>query len=194
MKLSILIPTVVGREKQFESLKKYLQFLCNPYPDEIEISWMCDNKELTIGEKREILYNHASGDYSLQVDDDDMLSLSSIDQIMRVLKNESPDCVTYMERCIMNGTLYKCDHSIKYAAWADNSHGFDYVRTPFMKDVIRTDITQRVPIPHIRYGEDHQWSVDLLPHLKTEHHIDDFIYYYEHESSDFKTRYGFDKD
>lgn len=193
MKLSILIPTVVERKEQRLMLQRYLCFLAAPFTN-VEVQVLEDNKEMTIGEKRERLYASAKGEYSLQIDDDDMLSLGSVHHIMQVLNNESPDCVTYRERCIMNGTLYKCDHSIKYGSWAENTHGFDYVRTPFMKDVIKTEIARSVPIPHIRYGEDHQWSIDLLPHLKTEHHIDDYIYYYEHESSDFKTRYGFNKD
>ena len=68
--------------------------------------------------------------------------------------------------------------------------GFHYHRTPFMKSVIKTEIARSVPIPWIRFGEDHQWSQALKQHLKTEVHIPEDIYLYQHTSTDFNERYG----
>ena len=64
---------------------------------------------------------------------------------------------------------------------------------PFYKDVIRTDIAQSVPIPHIRYNEDEQQSMALKPFLTDEIHIDEELYYYIYEPKDtHEERYGFD--
>jgi hypothetical protein len=62
-----------------------------------------------------------------------------------------------------------------------------------MKSVIKTEIARSVPIPKIRFGEDHQWAQALKPHLKSEIHIPQDIYFYQHQSSDFSERYGFTK-
>lgn len=194
MKLSILIPSTYDRGEMTNQLTRYLEFLTQPYASDIEILVAMDDKTMSIGEKRDRLYASAKGEYAWQIDSDDMVSLNSVDQIMAVLKNESPDCIGFKERAIMNGKLYTSNHSNKYLDWGENEDGFDFVRTIFMKDVVKTEIAQSVPVLSLRYAEDIDWSRRLKHHLKTEHYINDFIYYYEHESSEFKTRYGFDKD
>lgn len=160
------------------------------YP-KIEVISIQDNKEMSIGEKRELLYKRASGIYSLQIDDDDSIADNAIELILEAIKQE-PDCITFRENCMMNGKYYTCNHSLKYNDWADNFDGFDFVRTPFYKDVIKTSIAQSVPFQHIRYGEDHAWSRDLKPYLKNEVHIDKEIYYYIHNSKpeEHNERYG----
>jgi hypothetical protein len=157
----------------------------------VEVMHCEDQKQMTIGEKRELLYFNASGEYSIQIDDDDTLAPGSIKKIISALEC-TPDCVTFLERCEMNGRSLLANHSLRYDDWADNKDGFDFVRTPFYKDVIRTDIARSVPFDHIRYGEDHAWSRALKPHLKTEVHIDDIIYIYQHNSKpeDHNKRYG----
>jgi len=162
------------------------------FSNDLEIAWVVDDKQMTIGEKRNKLYNYASGLYSLQIDDDDDLC-DGWDELIWEALGSRPDCVTYKEKCIINGGYYSSNHSLKYADWGENQDGFDYVRTPFFKDVIRTEIAKSVPVPHIRFGEDHEWSRLIKPFLKTEEHIDKELYYYIHESSDPTERYGLNK-
>jgi len=178
--------------KEKEELKRKLHNEDYVFPF-IEVIGIRDNKEMSIGEKRELLYSKASGKYSWQIDDDDSISDNAINLILEAIKQE-PDCITFQENCMINGKYYSSNHSLKYDDWADNFDGFDFVRTPFYKDVIKTSIAQSVPFQHIRYGEDHAWSRDLKPHLKSEVHIDKEIYYYIHNSQpeDFNSRYGFD--
>lgn len=191
--LSILIPTVVGREKQFNALMQRLhkwRAEVSVYPT-ITIHWAVDNKEMTIGEKRNWLYQEADGLYSLQIDDDDDLAPGALGKILEAIK-EGPDCVTYLEYCKMNGSTFLANHELRYQDWADNFDGYDFVRTPYFKDVIRTEIAKSVPVPNIRYSEDHEWSRALKPHLKTEVHLDQIIYLYQHESkpNEHNQRYG----
>ena len=160
---------------------------------EIEVISCFDNKEMTIGEKREILYKEANGLYSWQIDDDDAISPDSINIILNAIKeNPDADCITFRENCMINGKYYSSNHSLKYDDWGENQDGFDYVRTPFYKDVIKTDIAKSVPFEHIRYGEDHAWARALKPHLKNEIHIDQELYFYIHNSKpeDHNERYG----
>lgn len=194
--LTILIPTVIGREHSFRSLIQFLtmQIIDGGYEQEVEISHICDNKELTIGEKREMLYKKANGVYSLQIDDDDSLAIAGVQKILQAidLGNNVP-AITYQEKCIINGMYYSSNHSIQYSKWADNQDGYNYVRTPFYKDVIRTDIAKSVPFEHIRWNEDERWSYAIMPHLTGEIHLNEEIYHYIHNSTDPTERYGLDK-
>ncbi len=53
--LSILIPTVEERWRQFENLKSniYAELNEDGCIREVEVLSICDNKQMTIGEKRE---------------------------------------------------------------------------------------------------------------------------------------------
>lgn len=198
--LSVLIPTVVGRESQLEALltELYRQRVALDFPNVVSFHIEKDNKEMTIGEKRERLYQKAAGLYSVQWDDDDGISNNGLRLIFEAIKQE-PDCITFQEHCMINGVHYNSNHSLDYGDWEGDGQkvlwdGFHYHRTPFMKSVIKTEIAKSVPIPHIRFSEDHQWSQALMPHLKTEVHIPEDIYLYQHTSSNFNERYGYDRD
>jgi hypothetical protein len=194
--LSILIPTTIGREAEFGKLRSEIEhqknllgmgFSFNP----ISVLYAVDNKEMTIGEKREWLYHNSPGQYSWQIDDDDTIPLGAISKILYNI-TKHPDCITFMEYCTINGSVFSSNHSLKYQDWGEHQDGFDYVRTPFFKSVIKTEIAKSVPVPHIRFGEDHQWARLLKPCLNNEIHIDEYLYYYQHNSKpeDHNTRYG----
>lgn len=193
--LSVLIPTIEGREQSFNELYRKLKmdsdFIFSIIGVEIEVIYLKDNKEMTIGEKRNRLYQKANGLFSLQVDDDDYLADNALWAIITSLHLDT-HCLTFQEKCLINGERFTSNHSLKYDSWGDNIDGFDYVRTPFMKSVIRTSIAKSIPVPHIRYGEDHEWSKLIKPHLKREIHLDSELYIYQHNSKpeDHNSRYG----
>lgn len=202
--LSLLIPTVIGRESQFKKLTETLYPQIAKYWDvkyigsskaEIEVIYDLDNKEKTIGEKREFLYSKAKGIYSWQIDDDDSIAPNAIQLILEAIKS-NPDIptITFRERCMMNGVYKTSNHSIRYDRWQDNFDGYDYVRCAFYKDVIRTDIAKSVPFPKIRWNEDEQWSYAIKDLLTSEKHIEEELYYYIYEPKDtHEIRYGINK-
>lgn len=192
--LTIMVPTVVGREKQFEELRDEIFRQGQDYFDDGSLGFITlkDNKEMTIGEKRRRLYASAMGLYGVQWDDDDGIHPNGIELIMDALMgNPGIDCVTYQELCIFDGKkVESSDHSRHYPDWRDNFAGFNHVRTPFFKDVIRMDLVRQAIIPDIRFGEDHAFAKSIHPLLKTEFHINEFIYIYRHNSSPHNERYG----
>lgn len=207
--LSILIPTVVGREDECHELELTIDKqaynrkvdVFDKWGDVIRREWDLltfvetiiykDDKKISIGEKRERLYSLANGTYSFMIDDDDSIAPNAIELILNAIKNnpEIP-CITFREKCMMNGIYKSSNHSIRYSQWMDNQDGFDYVRSPFYKDVIRTDIARSVPFPHIRYNEDEQWSKALYPLLTDEIHIDEELYHYIYNETNHNERYG----
>lgn len=199
--LSILVPTVVGREEVFNRLMMKLQSTYSG--DCVEYYYEKDNKEMTLGEKRQLMYQMASGLFSWEIDDDDDVADNAIQSIIDVIKlsGEYIDCITFQEHCIMNGKEYSSNHLLEYNDWEGDGNGllwdgFHFHRTPFYKDVIKTEIARSVPFEPIRFGEDHAWSRALKPHLKKEVHIPRNIYYYIHNSKpeEFNERYGFNAD
>jgi hypothetical protein len=190
--LSVLIPTVLERAEQFHKLRQHIfhQLVDHELTDIVEILFIQDNKEMTIGEKRNKLYRMAKGAYSLQVDDDDWLHPLAMPYIIDELK-EDPDCVGYKELCIFDGKRVESSNfSIKYPGWLDNYDGFNHVRTPFFKTPIKTRICLQCPIPDIRFGEDHEFAKMVQPLLSKENYIDEFIYYYINNSTPHNERYG----
>lgn len=194
--LTIQVPTVIGREKEFEKLRDEIfrqgQEIGAFKSGELEFMMMKDNKEISIGMKRRLLYQSSNGKYTVQWDDDDGIHKDGIALIINALrKNPDVDCVTYKELCIFDGTrVESSNHSLKYKSWMDNHDGFNHVRTPFCKNVIKTELCRQAIMPDMRFGEDHEFAKSIYPLLKTGTWINEFIYIYQHNSTPHNIRYG----
>ena len=206
--LSILIPITPDRKEGMQELLKRLGgfTLClHAFADDtswiktmnddkrgVQVIVYQDNKELTLGEKRESLYKLAGGMFSWQIDSDDLVSEDAVDLFLAAIKsNPNIPCITFKENCMMNGEYKSSRHSIEYEKWQDGFDGYDFVRCAFYKNVIRTDIARSVPFPKIRWSEDEQWSMAVKPFLTEEIHIDKEIYFYIYEPKDtHNERYG----
>ena len=156
-------------------------------------------REVSIGQKRTEMYQQSTGLFTVQWDSDDWMDEAATHKIVQAIrKNPDVDCVTYQEHVHINGVDYTSRHSIEYEDWEGDgskilSDGFSFHRTPYMKDVIRTDIAKSIPVPDCRFGEDHQWSKLIKPLLKTEIHIPEEIYHYIYITNQtFEERYGHD--
>lgn len=191
--LSVLIPTIKSREVKFTALKDRLVELSKGYP--VEIVSLCDNKEMSIGEKRQKLYESAKGIYSVQVDDDDDLSDSFFEDVMPVCKTKLYDCITYLEVCSnsLNNATFFTNHSLSYDKWAANIGGFRFVRTPFCKDVLLTEKCVLAGVPFIRWNEDEQFAERIKPLLNKEFHIGHALYKYQYSFEEFNSKYGISK-
>ena len=193
MILSILIPTVTGRNFELTKLVTELnrQIKVAEAEEIVEVKWLIDNKEITIGEKRNRLYSIANGEYSWQIDDDDTIHFRAIELILESLISK-PDCVGFKELCIFDGKkLLSGSFSNRYSGWQSNLDGFNHVRTIFNKSVVKTDLARLAGVPHIRFNEDEQFAIRLKPFLKTEEYIDEFIYHYIYSSKEtHNEKYG----
>jgi hypothetical protein len=196
MLLSILIPTTVDRRESVAKLKAELkrQIIEGGYQDSVEIKSMEDNKEMSVGAKRDLLYKAAKGKYSVQWDSDDWIHPQGIKLIIDAAK-QLPHCITYKEHCTINGEIRFSNFSNEYPDWNGEGNnvltdGFHYQRTPFFKTPILTELCQKVGVSDLRYAEDHDFARRIKPLLSTEVHIEEFIYHYIHESSPHADRYG----
>lgn len=190
-RLSILLATIETRAALFAKL--HAEILRQSEGRSVEILVACDNKEISIGRKRQNLLEQATGDYVVFVDDDDWVSESYVDDILAALES-SPDCVGFKIECTTNGSCKKSAiASMRYPQWAENVDGYDHVRSTYHKTPVLRSIAIKVGFPDLRYGEDRPFSVGVMRHVKTESFIDKTLYYYRYTHEEFKKKYGFPK-
>lgn len=199
MRLSVLIPTIKGREKEFTKLYTFLldQVEVNKLQGDVEILHLSDNKEISIGLKRDKLYKMAKGLFSVMIDDDDTVSSEYLVEVISAINKGDCDCIGYFEHCTINGNVQKSLISLTVKEWQSSDfpmNGFHHRRSPFFKVPIKTEICQQVGVKDMRYTEDHDFAKRIYPHLKKENFIYKDMYYYIGNSltvEQHKERYGF---
>lgn len=184
--LSVLICTIEGRKKMFDSLiarlEKQRQTLKNP--DWVEILFECDNKQMPIGTKRNLLLTRASGEYVVFIDDDDDISDYYFTKVVSAIIDASPDCIGYKIGCTfrdLQGKITKtatAKVSNIYDGWHENRDGYDYAQFIYHKNPVLKRIALAAKFPELRFAEDFEYGRRIKPHLKTEYFIDDFLYFY----------------
>ncbi len=193
--LTIAIPTVVTRKAAYDLLRNHIQSQINEFglQKKVELIAECDNKEMSIGAKRQKLIDKAKGKFIVQIDDDDMVPYHFVYNIIKTLDAQPDvDCVGYLEKCVY---AHKVRHetscfSRKFKDWADNIDGYDHVRTPFFKTPIRTDLCRIVGVSDMRFGEDHDFARRIYPLLKTEAFINEYMYEYRYKEEPHNIKYG----
>ena len=195
--LTIAIPTINGREKQLEWLLN--ECLANQvqWTPEVIILIEKDNKEMTIGAKRQKLLDQVTTPYFVMVDDDDYVADDYVKEVLAAIEREQPDCIGYIEAIIGNPEKW-AKHSNCFDDWGDRSQEFDLTRTIFYKDVIKTEIARAVGFDvSLRYGEDHDFARRLKASglLKKEVFLHKIMYYYNNPTyttdKGKRDRYGF---
>lgn len=181
--LTIAVPTIDERREPF-----YLPLLAHltrlSQGRSVEILSLCDNRELSIGVKRQRLLALATGAYIAMVDDDDWVADTYVSDIVQALE-KGPDCVGFQLKCVgLPGT--KADHSLKYSKWVNDVRsspedaGFDYVRNPNHLNPVRLEIARAIGYVDLRNMEDRDYSIRLLASglLRTEEYIPKELYEY----------------
>ena len=100
MKLSILTPTIPGREKQLKALNEKLAKQIGDLP--VEHLILSDNRKRSIGEKRQSLVDIANGEYIAFCDDDDDVSDNYVAEILKAIETKA-DVITFNQKAFYNG-------------------------------------------------------------------------------------------
>ncbi len=196
--LTIMIPTTIDRRKMFNSLLKELTKQVDEFclSGEVEIIHEEDNKEISVGKKRQNLLERATGIFVVGFDSDDFPHHDYIMEIVSALRTsqDNIDHVGFIENCNIDGKISTSLFSIKHHQWAENVDGYDHIRCANPKSVIRRTKALEVGFEDLRFGEDRIFSEAVTPLLNGEIFIDKPLYNYIHVSTDFDSRYGYDKD
>lgn len=195
--LTIMIPTTTDRRELFIRLCHELLNQISNYPNGeelIEIIHDEDNKEKSVGLKRQHLLEKANGVFVVGFDSDDFPAPTYIqdimDAIMMNLWDDDFDHVGFLEDCTINGEKSLSIFSIRHLNWDENKDGYDHIRCANPKSVIRREKALMVGFPDMRFGEDRIFSEAVTPLLKKEIFINKPLYNYIHISSPHNERYG----
>jgi len=141
----------------------------------------------SVGTKRNRLLSKASGDYVAFIDDDDRISLYYLPYLYEgILKGV--DCCSLTGEITEDGVnplIFQ--HSIKYKEYKTNKHLINpvrYERYPNHLNCIKASIAKQFKFPEINVSEDTAWATKIFNSglIKTEHWIEDVIYYYDYRS------------
>ena len=188
----VLVPTMPGREALLSRLMTVLEPQFTHFPD---ACYVCDWGEGTIGAKRQRMMETSLADYVAFVDDDDMVSEDYLARIMPLLR-KGPDVVGISMHVTIDGREWHpwpiFRHSMQFKEnfqW----HGND--RTPHHLCPMRRTLAVESRFPDLMWGEDYNFALGVLPHLKTEEWSGEKpIYFYEYRSKkhDPEVRNGLD--
>ena len=129
------------------------------------------------------LIEEARAEYIVFVDDDDLVATNYVACIISALQSQ-PDCVGLSMYLKRDGVPWSPNpvfrHSLKYrknTAWSGNN------RTPHHLCPVRREIAIKARFGDKDYGEDYDYALAILPHLKTEAMAAEHpIYLYDYRS------------
>jgi len=178
---SILICTLDEREAQFNSIYSNLneQIKKLGLEDKIEVLFYRDNRQVSVGYKRNELLNRSKGKYICFCDDDDEVHSNYIGMIYEQLLKD-PDCVNLIGIITHDGRNPRYfTHSIQYNHYYE--HNNVYFRPPNHLNPIRRSIAIQFLFPEKNFGEDTDWAMKIANSklLKTEEIISEPYYFYK---------------
>ena len=173
--LTIGIPTIEQRKECFNQLYAELKKQSEPFGNLIEIVYICDNKEMTIGAKRQKLVDISKGKYIVMWDDDDWIHPHGIELIMEGLKSDA-DVISYnYSTDIPVDNVTNCNRKISIKYTNELIDGVLFVK-PDCKNPIKRELINKVKFRDTSWSEEFFFKMDLAPYLKTEYKIDEDIY------------------
>lgn len=182
IKLSILICSIEQRKDKLQIL---LNTLNKQKTDEIQILTEVDNRQMTIGAKRNKLLERAQGDFICFVDDDDSISENYCNLILNKIKENSN-----ITHCSLRGYFIQDNlkqqifqHSNKYVSWQTN-HGakIKYTRFPNHLNAIKRELALKIKFKQISFKQDLDFSTRVKDLCVNEGYIDQILYYYKYDS------------
>lgn len=184
MKLSILTPSIPTRLHKAGKLHGEIarQIAAAGAEDEVEHLILTDNRQRSIGAKRQALVEAARGDYVAFVDDDDRICEGYVAGLLRGIA-EGVDVVTFDQRAVVNGQESK----VVFQLGQGNG--------PFVpggvtkRDAWHVCAWKRGKVAGCQfgesnYGEDEVWNRQARKRVRSEAHIPAVLMEYHHDAKE----------
>jgi hypothetical protein len=191
--LSILTPTIKGREDQLAALQdkihKQLLFAGGSimFADhksrmaDVEHLWLGDNRQRSIGEKRQALVDIARGQYIAFVDDDDDIADDYVSSLLNAIETGA-DVITFRQRAIYNGLESEVVFGINNHDQPFTPGGIT-LRAPWHVCAWKRERVAECVFGFTNYGEDAIWAHQARQRIRTGHHIDRVLHTYRHDAA-----------
>jgi glycosyltransferase involved in cell wall biosynthesis len=186
--LTIAVCSLLERTETFlPKMVGQLKSQIDPFKNDVDLIIDIDNRNKSLGKKRDEIVNRAKGKYIVFVDDDDILSDDYISQLITAIKQNDVDVISFIVDVSINGGAYTpCYYSIKYDK--DYNKSNSYHRLPNHICAVKTGIAKEVGYSDFTFGEDADFAKRAKPLLKTEFMIDKVLYYYIYNVKTTTTR------
>lgn len=185
--LSILIPTLPARIDCYYRLIKTLnqQIIENNLIHRVQILTLCDTKDISVGEKRNILLNKSNGRYVCFIDDDDEIAPNYLNKIISALSSNA-DVITFCGDYVENSI--RTAFSISMVHRGNFNHPEMLYRLPNHLCPVKREIALSCQFTDKNFGEDSDYAERINNHIKNEYHIQDKLYFYMYDSNTSQTK------
>lgn len=158
---SVLIPTMQGREESLQRLLLSIQEKVRRLaPDmRVQFSIEFDNKEKSVGLKRDALLQNAQGRYMSFIDDDDDITDEYIEDLWECIKGDY-----HVMRLFGTIAPYRFFHTLKFTfddKMATKGDPPMFQRPPNHLNPMLTDVARLIRFKDATYGEDLDWCIRL---------------------------------
>jgi len=179
MILSILTPTIPGREKQLYALQQKIEEQIGGQA--VEHLILSDNRKRSIGAKRQALIDIARGQYIAFVDDDDDIADGYVAELLKATASGA-DVITFLQGATYNGQQSVVDFQL-----GQGDHGFAPGGIT-NRDAWHVNAWRRSRVAHCQfgesnYGEDLTWCQQARRMAETTVHIPKILHFYRHNAS-----------
>lgn len=185
--LSILILTLPTRIDSYSNLIKMLnqQVIENNLIHRVQILSLCDTKEISVGEKRNILLNKSIGRYVCFIDDDDIIAPHYLLKIINAIQSNA-DVITFCGDYVENTLI--TPFSISLVHRGNFNHPNIFYRLPNHLCPVKREIALSCQFSNKNFGEDSDYSERINNYLKNEFHIQDKLYFYMYNPNTSQTK------
>jgi hypothetical protein len=179
MILSILTPTIPGREKQLQALQRRIEKQIGGHA--VEHLILSDNRKRSIGAKRQALLDIARGQYIAFVDDDDDIADSYVEELVNAAASNA-DVITFLQGATYNGQQSVVDFQLGQCDWPFEPGGLTN------RDAWHVNAWRRSRVAHCQfgesnYGEDLTWCQQARRMAETTVHIPKILHFYRHDAA-----------
>jgi hypothetical protein len=155
---SIMIPTLIERTETFNRLMASIEEKRKRICPELKIEFCiaCDNREQSIGKKRQSLLQGSNGKYVSFIDDDDDVTDAYFEDALACIKGG-------FQVCRLRGQMaqYTFTHSIENTLTSPMARGQVFLRPPNHLNIMFGDIAKLVSFGDAIRGEDLDWTITL---------------------------------
>jgi len=184
--LSILIPTLPARIETLSMLIQRLnkQVIDFGLIDKVQILFLCDTKEYSVGAKRNKLLELSTGRYVCFIDDDDQISDKYLFEIIRAIQSNA-DVITFCGEYIEHSPKYFTISRMHKRNYTD---GMSIYRLPNHLCPIKREIALQCLFTDKNYGEDSDYAERINTLIQSEYHIQEKLYFYIYNDALSQTR------
>jgi len=156
--ISFLIPTIPGRETSLNSLmdsiREKMGRLAPNIRYRIDIGF--DNRETSIGMKRQAMIQNAVGKYVAFIDDDDSITDAYIEDVVQMIQGQFP-----VMRLRGEIGPYTFTHSLANSLNSPMARGDEFLRPPNHLNPMMADVAKLIHYKDAIRGEDLDWTIRM---------------------------------